>query len=62
MKEPEHMFEVDLKKFGDHGFRRLNAKTGREDIRTKAIPTESGIAARLKKIIDLKLAKNRNRK
>lgn len=54
-KKPDHMFEADLRPGGKgSGFRRLNAETGQEDIRTRPIPTESGLAARLGKIVNSK--------
>lgn len=46
----KHYFEIDCHKPGDKGFKKLNAKTGMEDIRAKPIPTESSFAQRLQKL------------
>ena len=55
----KHYFEVDFKKPGDHGFKRLNAETGKEDIRGLSIPTESSAIRRLKDIIGKKQRGNK---
>lgn len=55
MKPDTHYYAVDFKQHGDHGFKKLNSETGKEDIRGVPIPTESKGIKRLKDIIDGKL-------
>lgn len=55
----KHIWEMDLRKHGSHGIRKLNPDTGQEDIRTKPIPTESAKVKRLKDIIDGKQGKRK---
>jgi len=51
-------YDVELNKPGSHGFKKLNKETGKEDIRTRSIPSESGLVKRLSKIIDSKKGKH----
>ena len=55
----KHYYEVDCHKHGDHGFKKLNEETGKEDIRGLSIPTESSAIRRLKNIIDGKQRGNK---
>ena len=55
----KHYYDVDFKKPGDRGFKKLNAETGKEDILGLAIPTESAAIRRLKNIIDGKQRGNK---
>lgn len=50
----KHFYDIDCHKPGDKGFKKLNAETGKEDIRGVPIPTESSAIRRLKDIIDRK--------
>lgn len=56
-KRSNHMWEFDLRKHGSHGIRKINQDTGKEDIRTKPIPTESERIRKIKNIIDNKSRK-----
>lgn len=58
MRDEKHRYEWDISKSGNNGFKRLDDK-GREDIRSLIIPTESGLATRLGKIVN---SKRRGRK
>ena len=57
----KHSWEMDLKRYGDHGIRRIG-EDGRETIRGLEIPTGSSFAQRAGKIIDAKQKKARSKK